>query len=252
MNKKILSGSTIKIIAVITMCIDHFGQVVLKNGVVMNAPYKFFNDAQFSALLSVVDLCHMLGRVAFPLFCYLLVEGFIHTHNLRRYILNLGLFAIVSEPIYDLTFYGSVFSSEGQNVLFTLLIGILTLTCIRKLNDNIWVAIFFTFISGSVAYILRLDGWYYGAIMITVMYMFRRHKFMKYLLTAVVMYFCELDYSLKGLLDPYFWMALLSLFIMVLYNGQRGMKIKYFFYIFYPGHLLFLYVLTTFIIVPQL
>ncbi|MEG2848502.1 MAG: TraX family protein [Bacilli bacterium] len=102
MNNKILSGSSIKIIAIISMVIDHLGQIVLKNGIMLNAPYSAFSDTQFENLSTLVELCHVVGRIAFPLFCFLLVEGFLHTHNMKKYILQLAVFAIISEPIYDI------------------------------------------------------------------------------------------------------------------------------------------------------
>ncbi|MEG0972100.1 MAG: TraX family protein, partial [Lachnospiraceae bacterium] len=66
MNKKILSGSSIKIIAIISMVIDHFGFLVLKNGIMLNAPYSAFSDAQFKNLSTLVEACHIIGRIAFP------------------------------------------------------------------------------------------------------------------------------------------------------------------------------------------
>lgn len=108
--KKIISGSTLKILAMIFMVIDHFGQVVLKNGIILHAPYSMFTDEQFDMLMSTVNICHILGRIAFPVFCFLLVEGFFHTHNLKKYILNLGIFALISEPVYDLACAGTLFS----------------------------------------------------------------------------------------------------------------------------------------------
>ncbi len=86
--KKIFSGSTLKLIAICAMILDHFGQVVLKNGIALKASYSMFTDAQFTYLLDVINVLHMLGRLAFPIFCFLLVEGFIHTHNLKKYLIN--------------------------------------------------------------------------------------------------------------------------------------------------------------------
>lgn len=81
--KKCISGSTLKILAMIFMVIDHFGQVVLKNGIILNAPYSMFTDEQFDILMSTVNGCHILGRISFPIFCFLLAEGFFHTHSLK-------------------------------------------------------------------------------------------------------------------------------------------------------------------------
>lgn len=217
MNRRIISGSTVKIIAVITMFIDHFGQIFLKNGIVMNAPYAAFTDSQFSLLLKAVDICHLVGRIAFPLFCFLLVEGFIHTHDLKKYLLHLGIFAMVSEPIYDLAFSGKMFSANQQNVIFTLLLGLLTITVIRKWNDHFMAAILLTLISGSVSYLFRFDGWYYGIVMITSFYMFRNNEWLKYAVTIAVMYLCGLDYSFSALVDPYFLVSSLSVVILALY-----------------------------------
>ena len=63
--------SLLKILAMIFMVIDHFGQVVLKNGIILHAPYSMFTDDQFDMLMSTVNICHILGRIAFPVFCLL-------------------------------------------------------------------------------------------------------------------------------------------------------------------------------------
>ena len=74
-----ISGSGLKILAVCSMLTDHIGQIVLKNGIALNASRSLFTDAEFSALLSLIEVCHIAGRIAFPIFCFLLTEGFVHT-----------------------------------------------------------------------------------------------------------------------------------------------------------------------------
>ncbi|MEF9840731.1 MAG: TraX family protein [Lachnospiraceae bacterium] len=251
MNRKILSGSSIKIIALISMVIDHFGQIVLKNGIVLNAPYQAFSDEQFAVLLKLVEGCHIIGRIAFPLFCFLLVEGFLHTHNLKKYILQLGIFAVLSEPIYDLAVAEKIFSMKQQNVLFTLLLGIITLAIIKKCKENIPCTIMITIISSLLSFVLHLDGWYYGILLIVTLYVFHNRNITKYTLAIVIMFLCGLDFSLKALLDPYFITAACSLIIVNFYSGERGIKLKYFFYAFYPIHLIAFYMLATYVIVPM-
>lgn len=244
--KKLLTGSSLKIIAVCFMLLDHFGQIVLKNGIVLNAPYSLFTDEQFFILLFVVNACHIVGRIAFPIFCFLMVEGFLHTHNLKKYFLNLSIFALISEPIYDLANTGRLFSLEQQNVMFSLLLGLTVLTIIRKFNNNFPVSIMVIAAGAYISYLCNLDGWYYGILLISIFYLFHNTS-IKYAVSAVTMYVCGLDFSIHGLIDPYFLCAVFSLLLIYLYNGERGMKIKYFFYIFYPMHFLVLFFIGTYL-----
>ncbi|MDC7287216.1 conjugal transfer protein TraX [Blautia schinkii] len=250
--KKVLTGSTLKILAVISMVIDHFAQVVLKNGIILNAPYSRFSDAQFSLLMNITNICHIAGRIAFPIFCFLLVEGFLHTHDLKKYLLNLGIFAVVSEPVYDLALKGTLISPDGQNVMFTLLLGLIVLTVIKKACGNIWLGMIVTAAGAFISYICRLDGWYYGILLMAVFYFFHDKPVLRNVFAILIMYICGLDFSIRGLISPYFITAACSLIFISLYNGKRGMRMKYFFYVFYPAHFIVFYVLSAYIIVPRL
>lgn len=242
--KKIFSGSTLKILAIFFMVVDHWGQVVLKNGIILNAPYSMFTDEQFSCLMYMVDICHILGRISFPIFCYLLVEGFIHTHDVKKYIFNLGIFAIISEPIYDLAGTGSLFSLNQQNVLFTLLLGLIVIAIIKKYNKKVIISFCSIVIGSTISYICKFDGWYYGIGLISAFYIFYDKPKLKYTFSILIMYICGLDFSLNGVIDPYFLTAVFSLLLISQYNGKRGLNMKYFFYIFYPLHLLILFFIS--------
>lgn len=246
--KKFISGSTLKILAIIFMVIDHLGQVVLKNGIILNAPYSMFTDEQFDILMSAVNICHILGRIAFPIFCFLLVEGFFHTHNLKKYISNLVIFALISEPIYDLACAGTLFSLGQQNVLFTLLLGLIILTIIKRFNKNVIISFVTIVIGAYISYICNLDGWYYGITLISMFYLFYDMPTLKYTASILIMYICGLNFTISGFIDPYFFTAVISLLFISKYNGERGMKMKYFFYIFYPGHLLIFYLASLILI----
>ena len=245
--RKIFSGSTLKIIAVICMVIDHIGQVVLKNGIALNATYSTFTDQQFSIILSSINYCHIIGRIAFPIFCFLLVEGFVHTHNLKRYCLNLGLFALISEPVYDLANVGKLISSSQQNVLFTLLLGVIVISIIRRYSNPL-ITILAIIIGSYMSYIFNFDGWYYGILLISAFYVFYDKIIFKYIVCIVVMFVCGLDFTFHALIDPYFIMACISLIFISAYNGERGIKMKYFFYVFYPTHLAILFIISSILI----
>lgn len=247
--KKILNGTNLKIIAIITMFVDHFGQIILKNGIILNAPYSAFSDEQFNILMSAISICHILGRIAFPIFCFLLTEGFIHTKNTRKYLINLLIFAAVSEPIYDLAFSSKFFSVSQQNVLFNLFLGLITLIFIKKF-DNILLSIIITAIIAYISFLCKIDGWYYGICLISVFYIFRENNKIKFALSALTIYICGLDFSVYGILEPNFIMSVCSLLFIYLYNGQRGKRIKYFFYMFYPLHLFILFIISKYLIAP--
>lgn len=241
--KKIFSGSTLKLIAVCAMLIDHIGQVVLKNGIALKAPYSMFNDAQFSILLNVIDLFHIIGRLAFPIFCFLLVEGFMHTHDLRKYFLNLLIFALIAEPIYDLANCGRLFSVEQQNVIFTLLFGWLTIFIMKKSKNNRIIAVLIILAISGLTYLCKLDGSYYGIGLISIFYLCYEKLWLKYIITVIFMFICGLNFTINGF-DGYFIMSAISVILISMYNGKRGMKMKYFFYLFYPLHFFVLYLIA--------
>ena len=117
-----LSGSTLKYIAIITMLIDHFGAAFF---IVFTSFYA--GTASFAQADILYQVMRGIGRTAFPIFCFVLVEGLYHTHDVKRYLLRLFVFALVSEVPFDLAFSDQILEFGAQNVFFTLLIGMLML-----------------------------------------------------------------------------------------------------------------------------
>lgn len=111
-----LTSSDLKWIAIISMLVDHFAVAIYVN----MADYQF----------DVYRVMRGIGRIAFPIYCFLLVEGFCHTHDVKRYISRCFLFAVISEVPFDLAVHGAWVYPEGQNVFFTLAIGLCTLYAI--------------------------------------------------------------------------------------------------------------------------
>lgn len=114
-----VSGSTLKMVGVITMFIDHLGLAVIGR--------MIRSGGQPDYLHSVYSVMRWIGRLAFPIFCFLLVEGFARTRNRAKYLLRLGIFALISEVPYDLAFRATVLEFDHQNVYFTLFLGLLSL-----------------------------------------------------------------------------------------------------------------------------
>ena len=119
MERKGLSGSALKMIAIATMLIDHIAATVI----IRVLKFGGYNDS----LYQLYRVMRNIGRIAFPIFCFLLVEGFMHTRDREKYALRLGCFAAISEIPFDLAFNGKILEVGYQNVFFTLLLGLLTM-----------------------------------------------------------------------------------------------------------------------------
>lgn len=237
MERKFLTSSSLKIIGISAMLIDHFGVIILENVLILEAPYSYFSDRQFDFLLKTTNWTNVIGNLAFPLFCFLLVEGFVHTSNLKKYFLGLLLVALFSEPIYDWSLTNRWINLEQQNVLFTLLLGLVMLTLLKKTKKNFALSVLIVLVVATLSYFTHLDGWYFGIGLIGIFYLLRQSNF-KYILAAIFMFLCGLNLTMAGIFDPYFLSSLTTLILLFFYNGKRGLSLKYTFYLFYPLHLL--------------
>ena len=325
-EKKGIYGSTLKLIAIFIMLIDHTAATILDrtliyrgiktlDGTNMTAVQEFMR--QNGAIYYTDIAMRYIGRIAFPIFCFLLVEGFIHTRNKWNYTLRLAIFSLISEIPFDLAFKGKFFDMSYQNVFFTLTIGMLVMTGFwfvkEKLEDKKWLmlpaiggiiavttaasyavkgtvsnlnASFAAYGAGStinlnqtayyiiigilgltailiylltirksikkanvrfadllilvagmvLATLLKTDYSAFGILTIAVVYGLRRSP-VKAVLGACI----TLTIMTLGEITAFF-----ALIPAALYNGQRGLKLRYVFYIFYPAHLLILYLICYF------
>ncbi|MCD8395924.1 MAG: conjugal transfer protein TraX [Lachnospiraceae bacterium] len=228
-----ISGSTLKLIAIITMFIDHTGATVIRSLSSLSASAS--NTALRSAWIRGYNLSRDIGRLAFPIFCFLLVEGFVHTRNPRKYAGRLFVFALISEIPFDIALKGSWFYPDKQNVYFTLLIGLLVLMGIRWITDDgkrpILLSVLPIALGMFVALKIDTDYNYKGVFLIAVLYLTRQ----------VRLYQCIGGAAAIAWELP----APLAFIPIWFYNGKRGISLKYFFYWFYPVHLMLLYVINT-------
>ena len=212
-----LTSSDLKWIAIISMLVDHFAVAIYAN----MADYQF----------DIYRVMRGIGRIAFPIYCFLLVEGFCHTHDVKRYISRCFLFAVISEIPFDLAVHGARVYPEGQNVFFTLAIGLCTLYAIsvcERRGLSIISSALCVLTGAGAAQLLETDYHYMGVLCIVLFYYLQRFdKVQRTVLGAVMV----------GVAEPKAAIAFLPIY---LYNGERGMKLKYFFYWVYPVHLLVL------------
>ena len=213
-NIQCLDSFQLKCIAIVSMALDHTGAVLYPSQIWLRC----------------------LGRIAFPIFCFLIVEGFFHTHDVRRYMGRLGVFALISEIPYDLAFRGVPLEYAHQNVFFTLLIGIGMMVLLER-NREWPVKAVILLLAMWLAVLIRSDYNFRGVLLIFVFYIFHESRWLA--VTAGGLW----NFLYQGVIQKY---GVLSVLPLALYNGERGRKMKYFFYIFYPVHLLLLYGISRF------
>ena len=124
-----LNGNQLKLIAVVSMLCDHAAIRLLAYGLIP-ALYAAGEEAAAERWNQVFWILRSVGRMAFPIYVFLLTEGFCHTRNRRRYALRLGVFALISEIPFDLLVYGKIWDTHSQNVFFTLFLAVLMLTAV--------------------------------------------------------------------------------------------------------------------------
>lgn len=200
---------TLKMIAVLAMLIDHIGAVLLPQ-------YR---------------ILRIIGRIAFPIFAYTLVEGFLHTHDVKKYMMRMGILALVSELPFDLVFFGTPLEFGKQNVFFTLFLGLVMLYLMLKAPTKLRSFLYVLAVL-LISEFLKTDYNSMGLLMIFWFYQYRNSKMIKMVGIAVI------NVLLMGYIQVY---AVLALIPIALHNGERGPKWKGFFYSFYPVHLLALY-----------
>ncbi|MDD3339893.1 MAG: TraX family protein [Lachnospiraceae bacterium] len=223
---RILSGSSLKMIAIVAMLIDHSAAILLFDGVILhNAPITVGSDMY--RLYLFYRVLRGIGRIAFPIFCFLLVEGFLHTSNKSRYAFRLFLFALISEVPFDLALHQRWFDTGYQNVFFTLLIGFLVIWLFDMAKGRLYFQLPTVILGCLLAAFLHTDYDYRGVLLIVILYLFRYYRLMQTLAGAISLY--------------WEWPAIFAFIPINLYNGRRGWNMKYFFYAFYPVHLFLLY-----------
>lgn len=217
-----INGAGLKYIAFISMFIDHFNKTIIT---------PLLNYQQ--PLVTISTIFDIIGRIAFPIFAFMIVEGFYKTKSRGKYLRNLLIFAIISEVPYDM-FQSKVFiNNRSQNIMWALALGLLTLIIVDKLKEKIknkyaWlgISILIVAINAVVATLLSFDYDYYSIIIIFILYLFYDKRFLGSILSYLVI-----------IKEIY---AILGFAVINFYNGEKGRQNKLFNYLFYPAHLFIL------------
>ena len=231
-----LSANMLRLIAILLMLSDHI----------------------WATYMSFGNWMTYIGRIAFPIFAFQIAEGFVHTSNFKKYALRLLIFAIISEIPFNL-FYSSRFLNPfHQNVLFTLLLGLLAIRAIDKAKKNptakniilsvLWLSLIC--IASTIGFV---DYGFLGMLTVVMFYVLRNFpfawlaQFVAMILINIVFFegqVCLIEICGKVFEIPYQGFAVFSLIPIWLYGGNKGKSskmIQYGFYAFYPVHMLILY-----------
>ena len=236
-----ITSNILKLIAVILMLSDHI----------------------WATAMSFGDWMTYIGRMAFPIFAFLIAEGFVHTSNFKKYAIRLLGFAIITEIPFNLFYSSRFFNPYHQNVLFTLLLGLLAIYVIDNLKKNhtakniglsvLWLALIS--IGATIGFV---DYGFLGMITVVMFYLLRDFPF-AWLCQLIAMVLINIVFF-EGLVVPVEifghsfeiptqGFAVFSLIPIWLYGGRKGRSnkaLQYGFYAFYPVHMLILYLIKYF------
>ena len=232
-----MTSFVLKIIAMVTMAIDHIG------------------DAWFKQTTNF----NLIGRIAFPIFAFQISEGYTNTKKLKKYFFRMFIFALISQIPFML-FRTTFTHGFALNIFFTLLFGLLSIFCYDKIctstftfNQNKWLdfsfkhflAIFVAIFIGIIAQVCKFDYGFFGIAIIFLFYVFRNKKVYmasSFALACIIKYgFNILQYGYHYLYVLLCLFTILPIIFICLYNKKQGKKIKYALYFFYPVHLLILF-----------
>ena len=229
-TKKKLDGYVLKLIACAAIAVNYLSLVV-------------FNSDNAGIIVG-----NIIGRISFPILAYLIVEGFFHSSDLKKYVIRLLALAVISEPCMDFalgTYKGGIAGMmQYQNPVFTLLIGLIAVYFYDKIvtkyqNDNFKMNMYgagVILLSAFLAVLIKSDYSIVGILMIIIFYLFRKNSRMMFIaFVAICGVFMDQTNSITIV---YSFAPMLALPLIYKYSGQEGRKNKILFYAFYPVLLL--------------
>lgn len=236
-----MTAFTLKLIAIISMIFDHSSFLIY--------------GSQFSWM-------RCIGRIAFPIFAFQISEGYIHTHNLKKYYLKLLIFALLSEIPY-LWFTNTFLVNSKINIIFTLILGLLSINIYdyankasENKNGNMkfyykFNAIALIILISILAWKLNFDYGYYGVLLVFLFYILRKKKLLMNISMIILTTIFFLPNLMASSFHRYYIILTLCTFLPLifisLYNGKKGKNYKLSFYIFYPVHFIVLCLINFFI-----
>ena len=233
MRKKILPQEVLKLMACATMLLDHFGAVIVPNLPISNMAQVYY-------------ACRILGRLAFPIYCFLLAEGMRHTRSPLRYILRLGVGILLAEFPFDYALEGH-FCWSYQSVMVTLTLGTGMLLCMGK-TEKKGLKLLLVLPFAILAELAKCDYGGWGIAMIAVFALFDRLSLQTVGIFLVNACMESAAISPFGIPVSVQLFAVFAMVPIALYSGRkltRSRAVQWGFYLFYPVHLLVLWLILS-------
>lgn len=223
-----MSSFLLKIIACFTMLLCHI-------------PFVY---PQYSVPLMYI------GKISFPLYAFLISEGYVHTRNFSKYLTRQIVFGVISQIPAYLLFVGKSFNGLYLNIFFTLALGLLGIRIYDKIKSK-YISIPLIILLAVIAELLKFDYGAFSILMIVCFYVFKRNKLnmvLSQMFLMFILYMKKMSYYTFSLFNLQYILfqllfSVISLAIILTYNGKKGKssgKIKLMFYFFYPVHLIIL------------
>lgn len=251
----LFSGNQLKIIALVLMVVEHFFKI-------FTIYIIHYYEPVYPNIIEIQDFAvrhlYRITAIAFPLFAFLLTEGFIHTHNRKKYMKSMLLFALISELPFDIAFFSASSKSAGtfpfyldyQNIFFTLLISLFCLAVLEKLphcesgksrKENLKNFLLQAGVIvglGAITELLKCDYGFSGILLISLLYLFHNNRLAQCLVYPALMIILDGE-------QPNIY-TLIYCCLVLFYCGKRNLKgktathpqLKYLVYAIYPCHLL--------------
>lgn len=247
MKEKGLSQEGLKRIACVTMLIDHVGAILVYNWYLTQSRLVGISHVQ---LWDFYIFLRIIGRIAFPIYCFLLVEGYYHTRSVRRYCGRMVAGMLLAEIPFNLAFSGTVVDAASTSVMVTLVLGLLMIACMERVGGVWQTAVILPFC--VLAERLHTDYAGNGIMIIAMFALIRNHPWEKWLRLAglVLLLWFGGMISLGPVRIPMELFGLISLIPICLYQGEKrsGSKVmQWIFYLFYPVHLMVLWLIKIMI-----
>jgi len=239
--KKGISQEGLKLLACLTMLIDHIGYEIIY-------PLYAWSAVIFQpgSLYMLYLLCRSIGRIAFPIFAFLLVEGIHHTRNRKRYAIRLAVGALLAEIPYDLMVSGQMFWRQ-QSVMVTLLLGFGAVICMQKCRSLAWKPVVVLPFALLAELVMADYGW--AGVALVALFALSDEMYPKNLLRlgGMIVLFHHMSsyvFQIGNFSIPMQVLGALSLIFIANYDGRKvtGNKaVQWGFYLFYPVHMLLLW-----------